>query len=134
METHDAGRPNDPDLWPEPVSSAGSGQLVPDPPPGERIVVYVEAELTELIDEYLENRRADALAIPTELAAEDYSSLRRRGHNLKGDGAAYGFDYLTALGASLEAAAIRRDADTVRGCGVALADYLSRLAVQPEEA
>jgi HPt (histidine-containing phosphotransfer) domain-containing protein len=134
METHDAPVPTDPDLWPELRPAAGAGHPVPQPPPGERVVVFIEAELAELIDEYLGNRRADALAIPTELAAEDYSSLRRRGHNLKGDGAAYGFDYLTELGASLEAAAIRRDAETVRGCAVALIDYLSRLDVQPEEA
>jgi HPt (histidine-containing phosphotransfer) domain-containing protein len=134
METHDAPIHTDPDVWPEPLPAAGSARPVPDPPPGERVVVYVEAELAELIDEYLGNRRADALAIPSELVAEDYASLRRRGHNLKGDGAAYGFDYLTELGASLEAAAIRRDAETVRGCAAALADYLSRLDVRPEEA
>ncbi len=85
---------------PAPPASAGA----PAPPPGERVVVRVEADLAELTDEYLAHRADDAQAIHGELAAEDYRGIWRRGHNMKGVGAAYGFDSLTDLGAALAAA------------------------------
>ncbi len=101
------------------------------PAPGESIVVHVDADLGELIDEYLEHRQADARALPVELAAGDYPSIWRRGHNMKGVGSPYGFDYITELGAELEAAAGSRDEAAVRRCGGALADYLARVEVRP---
>ena len=102
----------------------------PAPPPGERVVVRIDADLAELIDEYLAHRADDARALSGELESGDYPGIRRRGHNLKGVGAAYGFDYLTDLGAALEAAALRRDGDVVRRCTAALATYLARLDVR----
>lgn len=94
------------------------------------VVVRVDADLAELIDEYLAHRSDDARAIPRELAAEDFPGIWRQGHNLKGVGSAYGFDSLTDLGAVLEAAAQRRDSAGVRRSVAALADYLARLDVR----
>ena len=107
---------------------------VPDAPPNGRIVVTVDAELAELIDEYLANRRADVRTIGELLAAGDYEAVWGRGHNMKGVGAAYGFEYLTELGAELETAARRQDDGELRRCLAALEDYLDRLDVRYEEA
>ena len=85
---------------PEPLPSA--------PPPAGRIVVRVAAELAPLIDEYLANRRADVRVIADLLTAGDYEGIWDVGHNMKGAGAAYGFAYLTDLGAVLEEASRRR--------------------------
>ena len=68
------------------------------------------------------------------LAAGDYESIWSRGHNMKGVGAAYGFEYLTDLGAEFEAAARRQDDGELRRCLAALEDYLDRLDVRFEEA
>jgi HPt (histidine-containing phosphotransfer) domain-containing protein len=103
-------------------------------PAAGRIVVSLDAELAELIDEYLANRRADVHTIADLLAAGDYEAIWGRGHNMKGVGAAYGFDYLTDLGAELEAAARRQDDGEVRRCLASLEDYLDRLDVRFEEA
>ncbi len=114
---------------PQPLAPPASGDAPPAPPPG-RVVVRVDADLAELIDEYLAHRADDARAILGELAAGDYPGIWRRGHNMKGVGAAYGFDYLTDLGAALEAAARRRDGDAAARCAGALTDYLARLDVR----
>lgn len=106
-----------------------TGPLIPLPPQGQ-IVVCVDADLAELIDEYLAHRSDDARAIPGELATGDYPGIWRRGHNMKGVGSAYGFDYLSDLGAALEAAAQHRDGGVARRCAEALADYLARLDVR----
>ena len=98
--------------------------------PGARIVVDVDPELAELIDGYLATRRAEAQALPGALDAGDYADLWRRGHNLKGSGAGYGFAFLSEVGAALEAAARNRDAGAVRRAAAALHDYLARLDVR----
>ncbi len=96
----------------------------------ERVVVHVEAELGEFITEYLEHRRQDAQAIPAELAAGDYPAVWQRGHNMKGIGSPFGFDFITDVGAALEQAAQRRDVTATRRCVAVLADYLARLEVR----
>ena len=115
---------------PPPPEPAGSGSA---PPPAARVVVRVDAELAELIDEFLANRRVDARVIPELLGDGDYESVWRRGHNLKGVGAAYGFTFLTELGEQLESAAQSPDPEAVRRCVAALEDYLARLDVQVDE-
>ena len=115
---------------PPPPEPAGSGSA---PPPAGRVVVRVDAELAELIDGFLANRWVDARVIPELLADGDYEAVWRRGHNLKGVGAAYGFEFLTELGAQLESAARRPDPEAVRRCVAALEDYLARLDVRVEE-
>jgi HPt (histidine-containing phosphotransfer) domain-containing protein len=96
-------------------------------------VVYVEPELAELVDGYLAHRRAEARALPGALRAGDYADLWRRGHQLKGAGAAYGFAFLSEVGAALEAAARHRDAGAVRRAAAALRDYLARLDVRLQQ-
>ena len=124
----------------DPPASGPADANGPDGPDGltapaaGRIVVSLDAELAELIDEYLANRRADVRTIAELLAAGDYEAIWGRGHNMKGVGAAYGFDYLTELGAELEAAARRQDDGEVRRCLASLEDYLDRLDVRFEEA
>jgi HPt (histidine-containing phosphotransfer) domain-containing protein len=101
-----------------------------DGAPGARVVVYVDPELVELIDGYLAKRRTDARALPGALDAEDDAAIWRRGHHLKGAGAAYGFAFLSEVGAALEGAARHRDAGAVRRWTAALHDYLARLDVR----
>lgn len=116
----------------QPTAPAASSDGPPALPPPGRVIINVDADLAELIDEYLAHRSDDARAIPQELMAEDYPGIWRRGHNMKGVGSAYGFDYLTDLGAALEAAARRRDSVVVWRCAEALTDYLARLDVRVE--
>jgi HPt (histidine-containing phosphotransfer) domain-containing protein len=95
-------------------------------------VVDVDPELAlaGLIDGYLAHRRAEAQALPGALGAGDYAAIWRCGHHLKGSGAAYGFAFLSEVGAALEAAARDRDAGAVRRGAAALHDYLARLDVR----
>ena len=65
-----------------------------------------------------------------ELAVGNYESIWLRGHKMKGDGGTFGLDYVTELGAALEAAAESRDAAGVRRSADRLAEYLPRLDVR----
>jgi hypothetical protein len=46
------------------------------------------------------------------------------GHNMKGSGRGYGFDPISAIGASLEAAAVKRSDSLIESEISALDDYL----------
>lgn len=67
-----------------------------------KIVVYVDAELEDLIPGFLENRQSDIKSMSEALRQGDYETIRILGHTMKGTGGGYGFDAITEIGASLE--------------------------------
>jgi hypothetical protein len=84
-------------------------------------------EVEELAPWYLEERRSDLVALAAAFQSGDYEAVQALGHNLKASGAGYGFDPITKIGASLEAAA-KEKSDSLIGTEIsALGDYLSRV-------
>src|SRR5438552_12528577 len=67
-----------------------------------KIRVTVDASLQDLIPSFLDKRRKDVPKLIEALAAGDFATIRRLGHNLKGTGAGYGFPALTDIGAAIE--------------------------------
>ena len=98
--------------------------------PSERIIVRVDPALKALIPRYLENRRADVDDSRRALERDDYETIRVIGHRMKGNGAGYGFDRLSELGAVLERAAVSRNAEAILACVADVADYLDRVEVR----
>ena len=94
------------------------------------IVVRPDPDLADLIPGFLDNRRADLVRIRTMLAAQDALALRRLGHDLKGCGAAYGFEPISSYGAQLEQAAISGDFVAASTAHAGLASYLARIEVR----
>jgi HPt (histidine-containing phosphotransfer) domain-containing protein len=80
---------------------------------------------TALLPRFLEHRRGDLATILTALAAGDFETIRRIGHNMAGNGASYGFPELGTLGERLEAAAGAADVEAVREQLGALEAFLS---------
>jgi signal transduction histidine kinase/CheY-like chemotaxis protein/HPt (histidine-containing phosphotransfer) domain-containing protein len=99
-----------------PVSAAGAGS--------PRIHVAVAASLEDLVPNYLDKRRKDLPKFTGALEAEDFETLRRLGHNLKGSGGSYGFQVLTEIGAAIEASARDRNGPAIRAKVEELARYL----------
>jgi len=67
-------------------------------------------EMAELRVAYLDRRRAELCSLEQALHDGDFAAIRKAGHNLKGTGTAYGFEEITEIGRSLEAAG--KDGDT----------------------
>lgn len=88
----------------------------------------VAAALRALVPRYLVGRDADLAGLRGALAAADFPTIQRIGHDLKGTGQPYGFPRITELGRSLEQAA--KDGNLAAACeSVALlATYLDSLA------
>lgn len=83
-------------------------------------VVEVDAELADLIPQYISNRWADLAFARQLLAKRDFKLLVRMAHRIRGSAASYGFGGLGDISATLETAAEREDADA---SNEALAQY-----------
>lgn len=95
----------------------------------DAFVIHVDPELADLIPGFLDNRRKDVAAMRAALERNDYETIRVLGHSMKGAGGGYGFDGITEIGASLEQAAKRADAEESRKWVDELSRYLDRVEV-----
>ena len=75
--------------------------------------VEVDAELADLIPQYLSNRWSD-LAFARQLQSNgDFYLLSRMAHRIRGSAASYGFERLGEIASLLETAADQQDAAAV---------------------
>ncbi len=100
---------------------AGRGSALP------ALTVSIEKDLEALVQRFLARKREDLDAARIALAAGDYETIRRIGHDLKGAGEGFGFPELSAFGAALESAAIVRNERALGEQLAAVEQFLSRL-------
>jgi HPt (histidine-containing phosphotransfer) domain-containing protein len=93
------------------------------------LTVRVEKDLEALVQRFLARKREDLDRVRIALAAKDYETIRRIGHDLKGAGEGFGFPELSAFGAALERAAIARNERASGEQLAAVEQFLSRLRV-----
>jgi CheY-like chemotaxis protein/anti-sigma regulatory factor (Ser/Thr protein kinase) len=103
-----------------PAAVAEEGEMPAQIPP----------DLADLAEEYLTNRRADAAALREAVRTGDFAGARRRGHNMKGSGAGYGFPQVSELGKRIERAADDGDAAEITRWADALSEYADRQLVE----
>ncbi len=94
-----------------------------------KIVVAIDPDLEELIPGYLENRQKDIEGINEALARAGFEWIERLGHTLKGSGPGYGFDFISAIGLSLENAGKEKNAEKIQVSVNDLCDFLERVEV-----
>lgn len=96
-----------------------------------RIRVEVDPDLADLAPAFLEHRRADITTLREALEQQDYQSIHRIGHNMKGDSGALGFQGLSEVGRELEHAALQRNDGAIRAQLEHFSDYLERVEIVP---
>ena len=111
-----------------PVAPTPPERPAPAGAPG-RITVRVEAELHDMVPEFLARRRKDVNALREALGRGDYEVMRTVGHVMKGSGGGYGFDAISEIGRVLESAARSKNSDVASKCIDDLANYLERVEV-----
>ena len=78
------------------------------PPP---LLIPPPAQLPQaVVSQYLQRCRHDLAQLKAALAAGEYETARRLGHQMKGTGKPYGFPGLTQIGRTIEWAASKRAA------------------------
>lgn len=100
----------------------------PEPNP-DKIVVHIPEDLKTLIPDFLESKRRDLQRMRGFLQADDLDSIKEAGHLIKGSGASYGFEELSMLGESLEAAAAANQSERVETLLDRMTRYLNRLEI-----
>ena len=95
----------------------------------EKIIVQVDSSIEDLIPLYLTSRQKDIKDIPSALEQGDFETIRFLGHNMRGSGGGYGFDYITEIGSYLELAAKEKDVEEIRKWIGELVNYLEKIQI-----
>ncbi len=122
-----------------------ASQPLPPPPPEEKmpsqppvqpvsaeILVKVDKDLREFVDQFIGDTREHLTAILEELGRQDFASIQKRGHKLKGSGGAFGFDPVTVHGKLIEDGAKSGNADQIRAAAHELIRYMDRVRIEYE--
>jgi len=95
----------------------------------ERITVYIDPDLEDIIPTFLANRQKDLQTLRTAMAQKDFETIRVLGHRMRGDGGGYGFNAISAIGGMMELAAGRRDEPAIQRQTTELEDFLARVHI-----
>ncbi len=95
----------------------------------DTIMVRANPRFTDLIPEFLQNRRHDVITMLGALDRGDFETVESLGHGMKGAGGSWGFQGITDIGAALEQAAESADTDASRKCVDELSTYLDRVEI-----
>ena len=96
-----------------------------------RITVTAPEGFEVLSRDYLARRKEAMSSLRGLLDREDYDSVRRMAHDVKGTGASYGFAPLTNVARSLEQAAMAHDLARMQGALNSMDAYLESVELTP---
>ena len=91
------------------------------------VVVPDNPFIAERVPIFLANRRKDVTAMLEALHREDFKTVERLGHNMRGTGSSYGFQAITDIAAAIEDEASTGDIDAIRHWVDELSVYLTRV-------
>jgi HPt (histidine-containing phosphotransfer) domain-containing protein len=93
-------------------------------------LIVVGPEIADLVPPFLQNRRNDVMKLEEALAKGNWTIVRRIGHGMKGTGSAYGAPTISALGQTIEIAALQQERDSVEEALASLKRYLVNVRVR----
>lgn len=99
--------------------------------PLEPIRIRIDADLFEIIPAYLDTLNRSTADMKKALAHGDHGVIMRIGHQMKGEGAAFGLDEISVIGKRLQSAAETGDTHAMHADLDVLDDYLARLELSP---
>lgn len=92
-------------------------------------IVHVEQDFEPLLPKFMTNRKKEVVTMREALARQDFDTVRKVAHGMKGAGGSYGFDLVTAMAATIEQAAKARSAAPIAIELSLLATYLEQVQV-----
>lgn len=95
----------------------------------ERITIYIDPDLEDIVPTFLANRQKDLQTLRTAMTEKDFETIRILGHRMRGDGGGYGFNAISAIGGVMELAAGRRDEPAIQRQTAELEDFLTRVHI-----
>jgi len=92
-----------------------------------RIIVHVDADFKALLPGFIKDWQEEISAMREALENNDYETIRKIGHDMKGIGGSCGLDDITDLGSSLSESAKSIDLELIRKNLDRLSEYLKRV-------
>jgi HPt (histidine-containing phosphotransfer) domain-containing protein len=92
-------------------------------------LVIIDASLRDLVPRFLRNKRSDIVGALSAIELGDFNRASEVGHQLKGEGGAYGFSTITDMGREFEDAALSRNQVTALEWGRRILDYLDTVEI-----
>jgi HPt (histidine-containing phosphotransfer) domain-containing protein len=96
---------------------------------GETLVVHVDLSFAPLVPKFLANRTADVATMEWAVVAQDFDTLIKVSHSMKGVGGSFGFHRISEIAAAIEEAAKAADAAIIQQELPLLRTYLERVEV-----
>jgi HPt (histidine-containing phosphotransfer) domain-containing protein len=90
---------------------------------------FSREEIIQLRTEYIESMRKEVEELDKKLSPKEFEAFRYFGHNIKGNGVAYGFPEISKYGAKIEEAANSQDYPTLVTIFNEFKDYLSTVKI-----
>lgn len=98
----------------------------------KKIKIKIDPDLADLIPEFLDRRQQDVSELLNAVQRMDFQTVTTIGHQMKGSGSGYGFDYLSELGEKIEEEAMASRMEKIPDLAEKLAGYLKRLDISYE--
>lgn len=93
--------------------------------------ICVDADLVDLVPDYIEKRKAELSLIPDFIKRDDFVSIQRIGHRLRGNASLFGLDWLAEKGTELENVARSEEQEAILSIGKQMYDYLNKVEFEP---
>jgi HPt (histidine-containing phosphotransfer) domain-containing protein len=103
--------------WPKEVGAEGEA------------LVRIDASFEPLVPKFLTNRKKEVVTMQEALTTQDFETVRKVAHGMKGAGGSYGFDRVSEIAAVIEQAAATCDSSTIQRDLPMLGSYLDRIKV-----
>ncbi len=95
----------------------------------EREIVHVDTSFEPLIPKFMANRKKETVVMREAVAAQDFETVRKVSHGMKGAGGSYGFDRISEMAATIEQAAKTGTTATIEAELAQLGNYLEQVQV-----
>lgn len=93
----------------------------------ERIIVHVDADFEDLLPGFLKDWEEEVRTMREALEKNNYETIRKMGHDMKGIGGSCGLDDITDIGSGLAEGAKAMDQELIRKNLDMLSGYLERV-------
>lgn len=95
----------------------------------DKFVAHINEELKEIVPIFIEGKYRDIEKLLKFLDSEDYESIKRLGHNMKGTSGGFGFNKIMKIGIEIEKLADEKNSSALRIKVYELSNYLNNLEI-----
>ena len=95
-----------------------------------KVKVEIDADLQDLVPQFVENRKKDIVSLQTLVEKKDLEGIAQLTHKIKGAAAGYGFNELSEIAAQMEKASKNNDNASLDGLVKKMESHFLNIEIQ----